>query len=358
MGNSNTSSENKQTTQNTSQQTNPWGPTQGQLTSVLPNLQNAFQTSQTNNANTLPSNFIAGLNPDQIQNFQKMLSMGMNTGGAQNIMDSGSGIFQGGAGGASSALGSLLGFSPTGLSPSSLGSATSSLLGQIDIPSIVNQATQQGRETARDVTLPGIDSSAAGTGNTNSSRTGVASGIVERGLGENAQNMYGSIAGQMFPQLFNSLSSNASTAGAQRLGALTGAGSLGSTLLGQGAGAVSSGIGDLSSILGLGATGGAGLQQGQQQSINNQLAANQFGTQNPFSSIGQYLPLLESIAGLGGQSTGSSSGTSNTQTTPSALSTIGSLMSAGGSLLGGVGPMGATTGLGGLQGLMSLLGKK
>lgn len=353
MGNSNTSSENKQTTQATSQQTNPWAPTQGQLTSVLPNLQNAFQTSQTNNANTLPSNFIAGLTPGQIQNFQQMLSTGMNTGGATNIMDSGSGIFQGGAGGASSALGSLLGFNPSGLDPSSLGSATSSLMGQIDIPSIVNHATQQGRELARDVTLPGIDSGAAGTGNTNSSRTGVASGLVERGLAENAQNMYGSIAGQLYPSLFNSLSSNAATAGSQRLGALQGAGSLGSTLLGQGAGAVSSGINDLSSLLGLGAAGGAGIQQGNQLGINNQLAANQFGTQNPFASIGQYLPLLESIAGLGGQSTGSTTGTESTQKTPSALSTIGSLMGAGGSLLGGTGPQGST-GLGGMQGVMSM----
>jgi hypothetical protein len=48
---------------------------------------------------------------------------------------------------------------------------------------------QGATETARDVTMPGIEQNAAMTGNTNSTRTGIADGLVQRGLAEQSANL-------------------------------------------------------------------------------------------------------------------------------------------------------------------------
>lgn len=350
MGGMSTSSGTKDT--QTSQQSswNPWAPATGQLTgTALPGLADAYSNSQAGNAATRPTDFTAGLTPGQISNFQQMLQSGGNIGGATSLMNSGMGLFDQGSTGANSALGGLLGFNPSNLNMGSLVNSANQAVSGANIPDQVRAAMQSGMENVRDVINPGIDASAAGTGNVNNSRAGIAQGIATRGLGEQAQNLSGALSGQTFSNALNTALQGGSSQNNSILSALTGAGGLGSTLLGQGAGAQSTGIQNLSQLLGLGATGGAGLQQGNQLGLTNQLQQNQYATQNPFSSISQYLPLLAGLAGLGGS--GQSTGTSSEQTTatPSAMSTIGSLMGAAGGLIGS--PGGALTGATGLGGI-------
>ena len=353
MGNTSTKDTTSSGTANT--QSNPWAPTQGQLTgTALPALQTAFGQSQQGNNATKPTDFLAGLTPEQIQNFQQMIQAGGNTGGATSILNGGSPLFSTGAQGATSALGSLLGFNANNLNPGAISGDANQFVAGANIPAQVRAAMQSGMETARDVINPGIDANAAGTGNTNNSRTGLAQGLVDRGLAEQAGNLSGALSGQTYTSGLNTASNNAQNQNSSILAALSAALGGGSNLIGQGAGAVSSGIDSLISQLGLGATGGAGLQQGNQTSLSNQLAQNQYATQNPFASLSQYLPFLTGIAGLGGQTSSQTTNQSTEKSTPSALATIGSLIGAGGSLLGGSGPMGST-GLGGVSGVSSLL---
>jgi len=284
-----------------------------------------------------------------------MIQAGGNTSGAGSIINQSPGLFTAGAGGATDALSRILGFDTSNLSAGNLSNAANQFVGGANIPAQVAQAMQGARENVRDVINPGIDSAAAGSGNVNSSRAGVAQGIVDRGLAEQAGNLSGALSGQTYTSGLNTALNAGGTQNSQALQALISGLSGGSTLLGQGASSLGSGINSLTDILGLGATGGAGIQTGNQTSLSNQLAQNQYATQNPFASLSQYLPFLTSIAGLGGQTSGQTTNSSTETSTPSALATIGSLIGAGGSLLGGAGPMGAT-GLGGVSGVSSLLG--
>jgi hypothetical protein len=343
---------------NTTSQTGPWAPAQGQLQNIaLPDLQNALAQSQAGNAATTPSGFVAGLTPDQIANFQQMIGAGQNTGAANNEINTGQSLLGSGSAGANSALAQLLGYNPsaTNNTQSQIDAANQYVQGQ-NIPAQVANAMQQANETARDVTLPGIESAAAGTGNTNSSRTGIAEGLVQRGLAEQTANLSGTLQSQAFANGLNLANNTANANNTLGLSGINSAGNLGSTLLGQGVGATGSGVNDLTSILGLGAAGGAGLQQGNQLGLDEQLAQNQYATQNPYASLAPYLAGLTGIAGLG--STGQSDTTDTTTSNPSFLSTLGGILGAGGSLLGGTSASGATTGLGGIQGILSLLNRK
>jgi hypothetical protein len=344
-----------QTNQTQSYSSGPWAPAQGALTAAINPLQGALSQSQSNNAATIPSNFTAGLTPQQIQQFQQMIGYGGNLSTPSFETNTGTGLAGTGVGATNSAVSGLQGYNPfTATNPQSIVNAANQYVSGQNIPAEVQNAMQQANETARDITLPGIDSAAAGTGNTNSSRTGIASGIVQRGLAEQAGNLSGSLQSQAFGQgITNAL--NAATANnGLTLSGLGALGNVGANATGQGLGATSNAISDASNLFNIGGVGGAGLQTGNQLGLTNQLQQNQFGTQNPFASLSNYLPLIESLGQLGQQGVSNTQGT--TTTTPSALSMIGGILGAGGSLLGSTNPStGSSSGLGGIGGLLSLL---
>lgn len=342
MPGANTSTQDK----NTNVNTGGWAPAIPSLTNALTGANSAYAQSQAGNAATAPSQFVAGLTPDQVQNFYQMITAGGNTAPASAVTNTSQGVMGAGANGATGALSGLFGVDPNAtLNPNAITGAANQYVQGYNIPAEVDEAMRSAREQARDVTLPGIDSMAAGSGNTNSSRAGIATGLVERGLAEQTADLTGSLENQAYGNSLNLASSNGQNTIGDLLSKFGAAGSLGSTLFGQGVGGVGAGIGDTADTLGLGAAGGAGLQQGNQQNINNSLAANQFATQNPFASVDQLMPLILAAANTG------QSGSTNTTTTstPSFLSTVGGLLSAGGSLLGG------TTATGGASGALGLL---
>jgi hypothetical protein len=352
MGDFNTSKTNQNQQQQTSQ--TAWQPTLGSLQGAIGGLNTALGQSQAGNAGTQPTGFVAGLDPSQIANFNQMLAYG-NLGnpviGTQQ--QAGSALTQTGLNGTNDFLSRLSSYNPSAsLNPGSVASGANTLVQGYNIPAEVQNAMLAGTQNARDVLLPGIDQAAAASGNANSSRAGLAQGVVARGLAEQAAGLSGSLQNQAYGSSVGTVSDLLNANNSNQLSALNAGGSLGLNAANIGTNALNSSVNNAGSILGIGAAGGAGLQQGQQDIYNNQIAANQFATQNPFSSYSQYLPLLESIAGTGSQ------GTQNTQTQQSnqasLSSTLGGILGAGGSLLGGTGAYG-TSGLGGVSGLQSLL---
>lgn len=321
----------QQTQQQQQQQTAPWAPAQGALQNAIPQLQGALSQSQVGNAATLPSQFVAGLNPAQLQTFGSMLnyansnnSPGIETATGQNLTGTG-------AGATNSALAGLTGFNPytNNNTQANIAGANQYVQGY-NIPAEVQNAMLAANQEAQNVTLPGIDQAAAASGNANSSRAGIASGLVQQGLAEQAANLSGTLQNQAYSNGLN-LASNTNTVNNQALlSALQGGGQLGLSTAGAGLGALSQGIGDQSNLFNIANAAGSGLQTGQQQQIQNQLAANQFATQNPYAALSPYLSALGGIGALGSQS----SGTNTTTTTPSAYEVIGGLLGAGGSLLG------------------------
>jgi hypothetical protein len=203
-----------------------------------------------------------------------------------------------------------------------------------DIPGQVKAAMLGANQEANDVTLPGIDSAAAGTGNTNSSRTGVASGIVERGLAQQA----GALTSQLGANAFATGAGFGNDLISQRLASLSGQGGLGIGALGQGTQSLSSGVNDQGALGGQAIAGAGGAQENQQLGFNNQNQAFNFGANAPYAALAPYMNLLNVNAG------GTTNGTSTS--TPSFMQTIGSLLGAGGSALGSSGgPMGGSSGL-------------
>jgi hypothetical protein len=345
--------------QNSNQTTvsNPWAPTQGALQNAIPGLTQAYNQSTANNAATQPSGFVAQMTPQQLQTFQSMIGFGGNLSPATTALNAGTNLTGTGTTGTNAALSALEGYNPAlANNPAALSSAANQMVAGENIPAQVEQLMLPQIQQAQQVTLPGIDSAAAGTGNTNSSRTGIAQGLVQQGLAEQDQSLAGALTGQAYTNALNTAENQAATNNAQALGGYTTLGGLGTNAANLGVGALGEGVNNASTLFNIAGAGGTGLQSGNQLNLNEQLAQNQWGTQNPFASMQQYLPYLESMAALGGQS--QQTGSSTSTTTPSALSQIASILGAGGSILGGQNSMGGSTGLGGISGIMSLFGQK
>lgn len=331
--------------QSTQSQTSPWTPQANQLTNAFNNADNAYAQSS-NAQGLLPTQFTAGMTPTQLQDYSNLASnaasilspstTGVTTGAnAQNA----------GVAGATGALNTLDAWNPNATNNANtvLGTAQQYVNG-LNIPGQVQAAMQSANEEARDVTLPGMESNAASTGNINGSRTGLSEGIVQRGLAEQA----GNLSAQLQNDAYNTgttLGENiASTNNAQQEGALSAALSGGTGLSSSGAIQQQGGVSNMSNVEQALLTGASGAQTNQQLADTNALQNYQAQTQAPFAPLDQLMQII------GSNNWGSNSSSNSTTTsTPSTMSMIGSGLGAAGSLLGSFG------GLGGSQGILGLL---
>jgi hypothetical protein len=189
---------------------------------------------------------------------------------------------------------------------------------------------QTATETARDVTMPGIEQNAAMSGNTNSSRTGIAQGLVQRGLAEQAANLSGTLQSNAFANGLNLAQQQASNNNTLGLGALSAQGTVGNNALATGTAAQSNAISDYIKQLTTAAAGGAGLQAGDQATLDNQLKQYQSDVNSPFGPLSNLMQII------GGQNWGSQmTGSQTTESTPSTMSVIGGLLGSVGSLAKG-----------------------
>jgi hypothetical protein len=301
-----------------SQNTTPWAPQAAALTSAFSDAQNAYgKASQA----TAPTDFVAQFTPDQLKTFQSMLGYGSGTSTAGTTA-TGNALQTAGTNATTGALSGLANYDPTKLNNTqSISDAAKQYADNQNIGAQTNAAMQQATETARDVSLPQIEQNAAITGNSNSSRTGIAQGLVQRSLAENAQNTYNSLYGQAYGNGLNLASSNANANNANSLGALTGAAGAGTTAANSGVNASSSAINDQGNLFNLAGAGATGEQQANQANLDNQQAQYSSQTQSPYAA-------LQGLMGIiGSQNWGSNStGTSTTTKTPGAWDVISGLL--------------------------------
>lgn len=319
----------QETNTQTQQKVAPWDPQASALSQAFTNAQGAYGTASQAKA---PTDFTAGLTPDQVNLFKQMVGYGTDTGVPNAEASAGSTLLNAGTSGATDALTRLGAFDPS--ATNNMGAITSGAnqyVQGVDIPGQVKQAMQSAVETARDVTNPMGVNAAATTGNTNSSRTGaggIAEGIVNRGLAEQAGNLSSTLSNQAY-QTGAGLSANAASQNtSEKLNAIVQALSGGNSLAGTGASTASNSTTDAGNLFSIANAGGTGQQAGNQANLTNELQQYQSGVSSPYDALNGLMQII------GSQNWGSnSSGTSNslTKTTPSALSIIGGLMSAGGS---------------------------
>lgn len=305
------------------QKTDPWGPQAGALTSAFTNAQNAYDKSKTAVA---PTDFVAGMTPEQIANFRNALGFASGNTTPQQNATTGAALSGAGTATSTGALSGLSSFDPTKQNnPAALIDTANQYVSGQNIDAQVNNAMLNARQTARDVTLPGIEQHAATSGNTNSSRTGVAEGMVERGLAQQSADLGASLRGTAFKDGLTLASGNANANNASKLGALSTGATAGTNAANSGVAANSQSISDKGSLLGMANDAGTGLQQNNQLSLDNILKQYQSKTSSPYDSLNGLMSII------GTQNWGSSSsGTSTSTKTPSAWEVIGGLLGAAG----------------------------
>jgi len=297
------------------------------LTSAFANAQDAYGKASTA---TAPTDFVAGMTPEQIANFRNAL--GFANGNTTSQQNASTGAALSGAG-TSAATGALLGlssFDPNATNnPAALIDAANKYVGGQNIDAQVNDAMLNARQTARDVTLPGIEQNAAMSGNTNSSRTGIAEGLVERGLAQQATDLGASLRSKAFSDGLNLASSNANANNTATLGALSTGANSGINAANSGVAAGSQSITDKNNLLGIANDAGSGLQNANQLTLDNLLKQYQSKVSSPYDA-------LNGLMGIIGTNNwgSSSSGTSTTTKTPSAFEVIGGLLGAAGQAKG------------------------
>lgn len=327
MSGSNQTQQNQQ--QSTSSVTNPWSAQSPYLQQGFADAANAMQQS---NGAPLPTELTAGMTPQQLSIFQQMVGYGGSNQSPAQETALGGQAANSGLSGATGALAGLGGFNAgsTNNIGSDINAGNAYAAGQ-NIPAQVQAAMRDATQQAHDVTIPGMEQGAAGSGNINSSRTGVSEGIVQRGLAQQA----GDLSAQLQANAYNTgagLNSSEQQANNNaNLSAMTGAGALGSSLFGGGLGAMGQGINDQGNLFNLAGTGAAGAQAGNQLNDTNAQQMYQLLSQAPFQGLNQFWNIV------GGQNYGSSTqGTLNSQInqqqTPSIYSTLGSLLGLGSSL--------------------------
>jgi hypothetical protein len=313
----------------TAQTTDPWAPQAGALTTAFGNAQNAYgQASQA----VAPTDFTAQMSPQQLAAFQQMIQQGGNLSTPNGQAATGTALQGAGTSGVTGALSGLNGYNPSASNnPQSLIDSANQFVAGQNIPDQVKNAMLGASQTARDVTMPGIEQNAAIGGNTNSTRTGIADGLVQRGLAEQSNSLNGALTGQAFNQGLSLAQQQAQNNNVNALGALASQGSIGNTAAGTGVNAGTAATANQGALSSENAEGGAGLTAAQQANLTNQQQQYQAKTQDPYAA-------LQGLMGIIGTNNwgSNSTGTSNTTSTPSAWDTISGLMSSGGGLAKGL----------------------
>src|ERR1700737_1961170 len=173
MGSSSTTNQSQNSNSNysgTSSSAPGWAPQVGALTTAFNQAGGALANAQSAHAPTGTSANLTG--------------NGMLSNNGVSLSNSGTSA-------ATSGLGALTNYNAGSTNnPQAISNAATQFANGQNIGAQTAAATNQAMETVRDVTLPGIQQHAAIGGNTDSSRNGIAQGLVERSLAENSQNTY------------------------------------------------------------------------------------------------------------------------------------------------------------------------
>lgn len=250
---------------------------------------------------------------------------GQGSNNSSALTGNGINLLGAGAQGMTGAAGRLAGFNPQdptqqNIQNAGLYSNNPNLQGAIDA------ASRDVTRNLNEVALPGISRNAAATGNTNSTRTGVAEGIAMRGAGDRI----GDIAANMRYDAYNNglnLSEQARVANqGDYLSAQQQAGGLYNSATGQGIVGINNGQGLAYDNFDAASAAGGLYQQDQQGNLDEAFAKWQGGDQRPWELLNKYQ----------GAITGSGSYPSTTSSTGGGL---------GGALQGAMGGAASALGL-------------
>ena len=303
-------------------------------------------------------NLYAGLNPDEQTALTNLDNYAMGTGANVSNTEIGAGnnsvgnLQQGGALG--QAIGSMVTGNPTQYNITNAGQYANNPYTQAEITAANTPIQQELTENA----IPGLNMSAAGTGNTDSSRAAITDAILQRDATTQESNNAANILNSNYETGLNLSQqgrSNAELTGAMDANALTSNGTAGLGALGAG---YSTGVNNNNIPLQSGE-----IEQANQQGLDTQGYQQWMGNlQQPYSLLSPYWSMITNgILGQSTTGTGTSTQTGNLNssatgnltsnstangTSQGTSTTNGSITQPGPGVLGGI--LGAATGIGSL----------
>jgi len=311
------------TTSSTSstQSSAPWSVQQPYLTQ-------AFGQASTNlnnaNANTYTGPQIAQMTPDQLANFRNMIGYGSNLNGANTSGTVGATTANQGSSALGAALQGLTNYTPQGTPQDNIDYA-SKVASDGNVSALTQAAMRDATNQVNEQTLPALARANAMSGNTMSNRNAISQGLVERGLADTTADTSANIRGQLFNAGLSQAEQAREANNNSTLSALTSAAGAGTGAVGTGVGAIGSGIDQAGNLFNLAGQGGAGLQQNNQNAIDNSKGVDEYANSQAAQNLQNFFNII------GGQNWGGTS--SGTQTsTPSTWNTIGSALGIGSAL--------------------------
>jgi hypothetical protein len=321
--------------------TDPWGAQSGYLKDTFGQAQDIYDAQKGVN---YTGDHLAAFRPEQLDMFKGMINYANTSPIASMLANQGSTLGKVGTGGVQGALKGYQDFRPAG---STMGTIADAGLYADNpyISSMVDAATRDAGRGLYEGALPQSARTSAISGNTNSSKSAIRDGILERGYQDLRGDVSADLRGQAYKQGLDLAQQQRQHEDQVGLERLSGFGSLGLGAANQGMTGLNDSVKAMSDLFQLGNQGGEGLQASDQQKLSNELAKYQFNQQDPWGSLMNYYNIVggDKWGGTANVSTdmteyGNQNGTVTQQ--PSMANIFGGI-------LGGIGSLG---GLGGLWG--------
>ena len=274
----------------------PWSEQQPYILDAYKNAEGAF-----NNATAMGNYqgpYTAGMNPMQVQGLNSVGQFAQNQGmtGAQSLYDAGQANL-GNVTQFGNNAGSL--YAKAGQDP------TQQIIGNAGqyaanpyMDSMIDAASRDVTRNLHEQQLPGLDMAAASTGNMNSSRTGVAEGIMQRGAADRIADISANLRGAAYNNglgMAQNQYNNGMTQQMSANGQLLQAGNFGADAIGNG---VSMGYGAGNAM---NAAGGV-FTAHDQQVIDGNRTQHQYEQNNGLDLVGKYLSSINGNFSGGGAS--------------------------------------------------------
>lgn len=313
-------------TTTTNQTTTPWAP-------QIPFLEYGFDASKTATQNALNNPVyqgqrVADLNPTQLAAIANGGGFANNNfGAAQNLVNTSSGVMNTGAGFAGNASNLFNQYAGNQI-PGSL-AAGNAFANNPYVNGLIDASSRDVTRNLYETQLPTLAKSAAGSGNTNSTRAGVENAIAMRGAGDRLADISGQIRSQFFGQGVNQYNqgiTNELGINNQLANAFT-----------TGAAGMNSGANMATNLFGLQANAGNIQNANDQARLTANMNTFNEGNTNPLAFLNSYM------ANVGKNFGGTTAGTSTAPTTGGGF--MGGLQGALGGALGGLGIAGNYGGL-------------
>ena len=310
---------------NTTTKTDPWAPQAGYLKDVF-----GQASDLAGDYEKFTGDQVAGMRPEQVDLFGKMLGYANTSPIAAMLANQGAGLGSMGQAGYGTGLGGLAGFNP--LNMDAILAAGNTFANDPNIQGMTDAAVRDDWRTTFEQNIPQTQRNAALSGNTNSSRTGAREAILERGFDDRKADVNAALRANAYNQGIGA-ATNARDQELSRLMGLTGTGLQGSV---AGMGGLQDSVSTMAQLFGLGAEGGAGLREGDQALLDNELKKYAFGQDTGWGNLMNYYNIV------GGNNWGGTSntrgktttqGTSSTTTQASPAAVTGGILTSIGSLI-------------------------